>query len=148
MLFTVVFGGSRPCCSFTVIFGVLFTGSVLFTVVGFVLLTIWCIVRVLFGGFVLLTVVFGGVRAVHRDIWGVRVVHWYLVESVLFTVIFGGVRVVHRGIWWGPCRSPWYLVGSVLLICSVFYVVLWCFACLRSVSCVSNVPWCLWIIHS
>ena len=72
-----------------------------------------------------------------------------------FTVVFGGVRVthlfcflccalvlyVHRGIWWGPCYSsvlfsmlcfgalcsPWYLVGSVLLICFVFYVVLWCF---------------------
>jgi hypothetical protein len=70
---------------------------------------------------------------------------WYLVGSVLliclvfyvvlwcfmFTVVFGEIRVVHRGIWWGPCCSsgsfsmlyfgslcsPWYLVGSVLLIC-------------------------------
>jgi hypothetical protein len=80
---------------------------------------------------------------------------WYLVWSVLFiclvfyvvlwcfmyTVVFGEIRVVHRGIWCGPCCSsgsfsmlyfgalctPWYLVGSVLLICLVFYVVLWCF---------------------
>jgi hypothetical protein len=70
-------------------------------------------------------------------------------------VVFGVVRVthlfsflcctlviyVHRGIWWdrvthlisflccvfGALCSPWYLVGSVLLICLVFYVVLWCF---------------------
>jgi hypothetical protein len=27
----------------------------------------------------------------------------------------------------GALCSPWYLVGSVLLICLVFYVVLWCF---------------------
>ena len=47
----------------------------------------------------LLTVVFGGIRVVHRGILGVRVVHWYLVESVLVIVIFGGVRVVHCGIW-------------------------------------------------
>ena len=27
----------------------------------------------------------------------------------------------------GALCSPWYLVGSVLFICLVFYVVLWCF---------------------
>ena len=27
----------------------------------------------------------------------------------------------------GTLCSPWWLVGSVLLICLVFYVVFWCF---------------------
>ena len=27
----------------------------------------------------------------------------------------------------GALCSPWYLVGSVLFICLVFYIVLWCF---------------------
>jgi hypothetical protein len=30
-------------------------------------------------------------------------------------------------LYFGALCSPWYLVGSVLLICLVFYVVLWCF---------------------
>jgi hypothetical protein len=29
-------------------------------------------------------------------------------------------------LYFGALCSPWYLVGSVLLICLVFYVVLWC----------------------
>ena len=30
-------------------------------------------------------------------------------------------------LYFGALCSPWYFVGSVLLICLIFYVVLWCF---------------------
>jgi hypothetical protein len=111
--------------------------------------------------------VFGGVRVVHlMCIWwrqGCSSYVYLVASGLLILCVFGGVMVVHlMCIWWRQgCSSYMYLLASGLFILCIFggvsvahlsffsalcgfFLLLFCFVWLRSVSCFM----CLWFVYS